>query len=224
MSIDLHIHSSNSDGTDKIEDILNIAIEQQLQAISITDHEFLSEVENTNLIEIIPGVEMSVSWYDLELENPFAGIHLLIYFLKKDTPIYELLSKIRIEKKNRNYEILEKLKKVGVEIERKELDDLETKVPGRPHIANLMKSKGYVASLNEAFKEYLGNGKVGDSRIHQNPIEEVIDCAKESKCLVFLAHPHTLMSNKDYSFSKNWYDSAFVDRLGSLKKSRYSWS
>ena len=68
MSIDLHIHSSNSDGTDKIEDILNIAIEQQLQAISITDHEFLSEVENTNLIEIIPGVEMSVSWYDLELE------------------------------------------------------------------------------------------------------------------------------------------------------------
>lgn len=141
MSIDLHIHSSNSDGTDKIEDILNIAIEQQLQAISITDHEFLSEVENTNLIEIIPGVEMSVSWYDLELENPFAGIHLLIYFLKKDTPIYELLSKIRIEKKNRNYEILEKLKKVGVEIERKELDDLETKVPGRPHIANLMKSK-----------------------------------------------------------------------------------
>ena len=90
MSIDLHIHSSNSDGTDKIEDILNIAIEQQLQAISITDHEFLSEVENTNLIEIIPGVEMSVSWYDLELKNPFAGIHLLIYFLKKDTPIYEL--------------------------------------------------------------------------------------------------------------------------------------
>ena len=67
----------------KVEDILNIAIEQQLQAISITDHEFLSEVENTNLIEIIPGVEMSVSWYDLELENPFAGIHLLIYFLKK---------------------------------------------------------------------------------------------------------------------------------------------
>ncbi len=99
----------------------------------------------------------------------------------------------------------------------KNWDDLETKVPGRPHIANLMKSKGYVASLNEAFKEYLGNGKVGDSRIHQNPIEEVIDCAKESKCLVFLAHPHTLMSNKDYSFSKNWYDSVFVDRLGSLK-------
>lgn len=104
MSIDLHIHSSNSDGTDKIEDILNIAIEQQLQAISITDHEFLSEVENTNLIEIIPGVEMSVSWYDLELENPFAGIHLLIYFLKK-IPLYmscfqklELKRKIEIMK------------------------------------------------------------------------------------------------------------------------------
>ncbi len=108
MSIDLHIHSSNSDGTDKIEDILNIAIEQQLQAISITDHEFLSEVENTNLIEIIPGVEMSVSWYDLELENPFAGIHLLIYFLKKFyrpfilTYLFFQLTFLKLQQHNQN--------------------------------------------------------------------------------------------------------------------------
>ncbi len=105
MSIDLHIHSSNSDGTDKIEDILNIAIEQQLEAISITDHEFLSEVENTDLIEIIPGVEMSVSWYDLELENPICGNSFTYLFFKKRYPLYmscfqklELKRKIEIMK------------------------------------------------------------------------------------------------------------------------------
>ena len=217
MSIDLHIHSSNSDGTDRIEDIVDIAINQQLQAISITDHEFLSDIDINQSIEIIPGVEMSVNWDYLESNNPFGGIHLLIYYLKKDTPLFELLSKIREEKKIRNYEILDKLNTVGIKIEKKELDDLETKVPGRPHIANLMKSKGYVTSLNEAFQKYLGNGQIGDSRIHQNPIDEVIDIAKESRCLVFLAHPHTLMSNKNYSFKKNWQNDTFVEKLKKLK-------
>ena len=82
-----------------------------------------------------------------------------------------------------------------------------------PHIANLMKSKGYVSTLNEAFQKYLGNGKVGDSRIHQNQITDVIQVAKESKSLIFLAHPHTLVSNKNYSFSKNWHDQSFFEIL-----------
>ena len=65
MSIDLHIHSKNSDGTDSIDEIVSKSKDQQLQAISITDHEYLSEV-NAEGIEIISGVEMSVSWNDLD--------------------------------------------------------------------------------------------------------------------------------------------------------------
>jgi predicted metal-dependent phosphoesterase TrpH len=128
-----------------------------------------------------------------------------------------MLFKIREEKKNRNYEILGKLKNIGIEIEKDELENLETKVPGRPHIANLMKSKGHVSTLNEAFQKYLGNGKVGDSRIHQNQITDVIQVAKESKSLIFLAHPHTLVSNKNYSFSKNWHNESFFKILEKLK-------
>jgi predicted metal-dependent phosphoesterase TrpH len=216
MSIDLHIHSKNSDGTDSIDEIVSKSKDQQLQAISITDHEYLSEV-NTEGIEIISGVEMSVSWNDLDLQNPYSGIHLLIYFLEKNTPLDQMLFKIREEKKNRNYEILDKLKNIGIEIEKDELENLETKVPGRPHIANLMKSKGHVSTLNEAFQKYLGNGKVGDSRIHQNQITDVIQVAKESKSLIFLAHPHTLVSNKNYSFSKNWHNESFFKILEKLK-------
>ena len=210
MSIDLHIHSKNSDGTDSIDEIVSKSKDQQLQAISITDHEYLSEV-NTEGIEIISGVEMSVSWNDLDSQNPYSGIHLLIYFLEKNTPLDKMLFKIREDKKNRNYVILDNLKNIGIEIEKDELKNFETKVPGRPHIANLMKSKGYVSTLNEAFQKYLGNGKVGDSRIHQNQIADVIQVAKESKSLIFLAHPHTLVSNKNYSFSKNWHNSSFFE-------------
>ena len=217
MSIDLHIHSKNSDGTDTIDEIVSKSKDQQLQAISITDHEYLSEVKDNEGIEIISGVEMSVSWNDLDLQNPYSGIHLLIYFLETNTPLDQMLFKIREEKKNRNYEILDKLKNIGIEIEKDELENLETKVPGRPHIANLMKSKGHVSTLNEAFQKYLGNGKVGDSRIHQNQITDVIQVAKESKSLIFLAHPHTLVSNKNYSFSKNWHNESFFKILEKLK-------
>ena len=217
MSIDLHIHSKNSDGTDSIDEIVSKSKDQQLQAISITDHEYLSEVKDNEGIEIISGVEMSVSWNDLDLQNPYSGIHLLIYFLEKNTPLDQMLFKIREEKTNRNYEILDKLKNIGIEIEKDELENLETKVPGRPHIANLMKSKGHVSTLNEAFQKYLGNGKVGDSRIHQNQITDVIQVAKESKSLIFLAHPHTLVSNKNYSFSKNWHNESFFKILEKLK-------
>ena len=216
MSIDLHIHSKNSDGTDSIDEIVSKSKDQQLQAISITDHEYLSEV-NAEGIEIISGVEMSVSWNDLDSQNPYSGIHLLIYFLEKNTPLDKMLFKIREDKKNRNYEILDNLKNIGIEIEKDELENFETKVPGRPHIANLMKSKGYVSTLNEAFQKYLGNGKVGDSRIHQNQITDVIQVAKESKSLIFLAHPHTLVNNKNYSFSENWHNKSFFEILKKLK-------
>ena len=62
MSIDLHLHSENSDGTDSPEAIIEKAIDIQLEAISITDHEYLTKVPVSQHIEIIRGVEVSVSW------------------------------------------------------------------------------------------------------------------------------------------------------------------
>ena len=62
MSIDLHVHSVNSDGTDSTEAIVESSIELQLEAICISDHEYLTKVPQQNNIEIIQGVEISVSW------------------------------------------------------------------------------------------------------------------------------------------------------------------
>ena len=86
MSIDLHIHSINSDGTDKVEKLVEKAIEMELEAISITDHEYLTIPEKNNLIEIIKGIEVSASWEDVEKDNKYAGIHLLIYCLLYTSP------------------------------------------------------------------------------------------------------------------------------------------
>ena len=217
MSIDLHIHSENSDGTDSPDVIIEKALELQLEAISITDHEYLTKIPVNNNLEIIQGVEVSVSWKELDESNAYAGIHLLLYFIEDNSPIESFLKQIRSLKEIRNFEIIENLQNEGLDINKSELDTFKTKVPGRPHIASILKNKGYVSSINEAFIKYLGNGKIGDSRSHQPDIRKIIDLSKESKCLVFLAHPHTLMSNEKYSKKQDWVNESFVNYLQQLK-------
>ena len=216
MSIDLHLHSENSDGTDSPETIIERAIEIQLEAISITDHEYLTKVPVSQHIEIISGVEVSVSWEKLEKSNPFAGIHLLLYFVKEESPVDTFLENIRKLKNIRNVEIIENLQNEGLDVNKSELGEFKTKVPGRPHIASLLKDKGYVDSINDAFIKYLGNGKIGDSRSHQPDIEKIISLSQESKCLVFLAHPHTLMSNDKFSKKENWVNDEFYELVKKL--------
>ena len=216
MSIDLHLHSENSDGTDSPEAIIEKAIDIQLEAISITDHEYLTKVPVSQHIEIIRGVEVSVSWEKLEKSNPFAGIHLLLYFVKEESPVDTFLEKIRKLKNIRNFEIIENLQNEGLDVNKSELNDFKTKVPGRPHIASILKDKGYVDSINDAFIKYLGNGKIGDSRSHQPDIKKIISLSQESKCLVFLAHPHTLMSNDKFSKKENWVNDEFYELVKKL--------
>tara|TARA_B100001093_G_scaffold320493_2_gene305828 strand:+ start:1540 stop:2418 length:879 start_codon:yes stop_codon:yes gene_type:complete len=218
MSIDLHLHSENSDGTDSPQAIIEKAIEIQLEAISITDHEYLTKVPVSQHIEIIRGVEVSVSWEKLEKSNPFAGIHLLLYFVKEESPVDTFLENIRKLKNIRNIEIIENLQNEGLDVNESELSNLKTKVPGRPHIASILKDKGYVDSINDAFIKYLGNGKIGDSRSHQPDIKKIISLSQESKCLVFLAHPHTLMSNDKFSKKENWVNDEFYDLVKKLSE------
>ena len=218
MSIDLHLHSENSDGTDSPETIIQKAVDLQLEAISITDHEYLTKVSVNQDIEIISGVEVSVAWEELEKSNPFAGIHLLIYFIKENSPVNSFLEEIRTLKNIRNAEIIDNLQHEGLDINPSELNTFKTKVPGRPHIASILKDKGYVSSINEAFVRYLGNGKIGDSRSHQPSIEKIINLSQESKCLVFLAHPHTLMSNDKYSRKDNWVNESFYELVKKLSE------
>lgn len=217
MSIDLHIHSINSDGTEEIETILESAFELQLEAICISDHEYLTKVPKHDDIEVINGAEISVSWKILDDSNKYGGTHLLVYFLEEDSPLNKKLQELRLNKIERNYSILKNLKEFGIFIENKEIDELETKVPGRPHIAELMVKKDYVSNISEAFTKYLGNGKIDDIDSHQLEISEIVKLAKNSKSLVFLAHPHTLMSNKLYSKSDNWINNEFHDYIKSLK-------
>ena len=65
--------------------ITDIALNQQLEAISITDYEYLTEVDVNEKIEIIPGVEISVNWHELDIAIKYSGTHLLVYFITEDS-------------------------------------------------------------------------------------------------------------------------------------------
>ena len=98
MSIDLHVHSKNSDGSLSKEEIIDIALNQQLEAISITDHEYLTEVDVNEKIEIIPGVEISVNWHELDIANKYSGTHLLVYFITENSSLNKHLEVLRTRK------------------------------------------------------------------------------------------------------------------------------
>ena len=86
MAIDLHIHSINSDGTDAVDEIVEKALEMELEAISITDHEYLTIPKKRDGIEIINGIEVSANWDTVEGSNVFAGIHLLCLLYTSPSP------------------------------------------------------------------------------------------------------------------------------------------
>ena len=97
MSIDLHVHSNFSDGTESPQEIIDKAADIGLKAISITDHETIESYSNiTNYtIETIQGVEVSAKWDKSDEENPESGVHLLMYFVDAESRLNKLLKTIR---------------------------------------------------------------------------------------------------------------------------------
>jgi predicted metal-dependent phosphoesterase TrpH len=159
---------------------------------------------------------MSIDLHLLDDTNKFGGTHLLVYFLNEESPLDKKLIELRQNKIERNYSIIDNLEEFEIYIDKKDLDSLETKVPGRPHIAELMVKKIMFQTFLRLFK-ISRNGKIDGIDNHQLGIKEIINLAKQSKSLVFLAHPHTLMSDKLYSKSDNWIDNKFHNYIQTLK-------
>ncbi|MEC7820512.1 MAG: PHP domain-containing protein [Actinomycetota bacterium] len=220
MSIDLHVHTNFSDGTDSPEDIIKKAEIIGLNTIAITDHETidgLSKVKESK-VNVISGVEISAKWEKIKVNNNESGIHVLFYFVKPKTDLHDLLKKIRDEKKLRNLEIINKLKNLDIELDIEEIQKNENQVLGRPHIAKLMVDGGYVDSITEAFNRFLGNGKPAYTDLHQISISKLLEVAKDSKVISILAHPHTLDPKKNMLINRQWINKDLASNLSELKR------
>ena len=193
MAVDLHSHSTASDGTASPAELVEKAAGVGLSALALTDHDTQEGVAeavaaaSTTDLELIPGTELSLNYEG-------GGMHLVVLWLEPgDGPLQSRLSDLRSGRNERNARIVQILSDMGLEISIDEVDEVAGGGSvGRPHIAAVMMKKGYVPDIRTAFDDWLGSDKPAYvSRPRMNP-EEAIDLARQSGAVPVLSHPHTL--------------------------------
>lgn len=204
MSIDLHIHTTCSDGLLTPEQVVRKAVQLNLNAIAITDHDTtdgitraLQEAKSTN-IEVIPGIEINTNYNGHE-------IHILGYYLDyQGNYINDILKDLQQKRVNRAKKIVYKLKNLGFDISYDEIRTIALGPSvGRPHIAQMMINKHYVNTIKEAFEKYLGESAPAYvPRTKLTPFE-AIDIIKNAKGIPVLAHPGLL---EEHSIIKELID------------------
>ncbi|TCS84522.1 PHP domain-containing protein [Tepidibacillus fermentans] len=192
LRVDLHSHSTASDGLNPPRENVKMAKEAGLAALGITDHDSVTgidealEMANEIRIEVIPGIEISTV-------EQGQDVHVLGYFIQyKDQTFLRRLEELQKARDRRNEMMIEKLNELGIEIQMKEVlakIRREGANVGRPHIAEVLIEKGIVNTMEEAFDLYLGkNGKAYVNPIRISP-EEGVDMIKAAGGVPILAHP-----------------------------------
>jgi predicted metal-dependent phosphoesterase TrpH len=188
--VDLHIHTTYSDGAHSAHEIVNRARQLGLTTISITDHDHTGAIEeasvlgNTLGVEVISGIELSASVDDLD-------IHILGYFVDhQNERLLEHLSFFRQERRRRAERIVEKLNDLKIPLPLEAvLDKAGAAAIGRPHIANALLEHGLTETYHEAFWKYIGFGKPAYEKKYLVSPREAIELIASAGGLSFIAHP-----------------------------------
>jgi predicted metal-dependent phosphoesterase TrpH len=198
VTVDLHVHSTASDGTDDPADVVRRAARLGLGTIALTDHDTLAGIAEarqsaaTEGIDLISGTELSVDW-------PTGKMHLLVYFLEPTPgPLQDRLEWLRGGRQERNAAIVERLQELGFEIG---LPEVEAQAAGptigRPHIADSLVARGYFETRSEAFVDLLRDG--GQAYVERRRLSaaEAIALSRESDAVPVIAHPYTIGLGRD---------------------------
>lgn len=196
--IDLHTHSTASDGSMSPAELVRHAKERGLAAVALTDHDTVDGIQEAikegkrSGVEVIPGIEISVR-YKPEM-------HILGLFPEGDSylNIRSELSTVKKGREDRNKKIINRLNELGIEITEDEVKDVAMgDITGRPHIARVLVAKGYVRTIDEAFDIYLcKEGLAYFQRFELEPADG-IRAIKKSGGVPVIAHPVFLRKSYD---------------------------
>ena len=196
--IDLHIHSTASDGTLSPVEILRLAEKLNLGAISITDHDTLKgsrqllEAAGSSDVRVLTGIEISTT---PPASYTVAGsFHILGYGIRlKDPALNQTLETLQHARENRNPLIISRLNAMGIDISLEEVIQASGEAQiGRPHIAQLMIKKGFVQTFDEAFDVYLGFNRPAYVDKFRLDCQKAIEMIIEAGGTPVLAHPFLL--------------------------------
>lgn len=196
--IDLHIHSTASDGTLSPVEILRLAEKLDLGAISITDHDTLKgskdllEAAGSSDVRVLTGIEIST--IPPALYTVAGSFHILGYGIRLNDPaLNQTLETLQRARENRNPLIISRLNAMGLDITLEEVIQVfgEAQI-GRPHIAQLLIKKGFVQTFDEAFDVYLGFSKPAYVDKYRMDCQKAIEMIIEAGGTPVLAHPFLL--------------------------------
>jgi predicted metal-dependent phosphoesterase TrpH len=200
--IDLHSHTTASDGTASPSGLVALAVERGLEALAITDHDTLAGYEaavphaRAVGLELICGVELSTRPHVTERTARPPSVHLLGYFLNGEPSAVfrDWLCSQQESRRERNRVLIARLQELGVAITLGEVEEIGGSLTGRPHFARILQQKGYVQSRQEAFDLYLADDAKAGVERDEPGLLEGIDRIREGGGLASLAHPVRLES------------------------------
>ena len=214
--VDLHCHSTASDGTFAPADVVRLAKESDLVGLALTDHDTIAGLAEASAtakelgIEFLTGIEISC-----EVPRP-ATLHMLGYGVEIDSPpLKELTSQLMAGRDDRNPRIIRKLNELNVAITLEEVEEQAGgDVIGRPHIAAVMLRKGYVSSIKQAFDKYLATGGLAYFDRDRPTPKRGIELIRQSGGLPVLAHPVQLRTENDAQLESTVKDLADLGLAG----------
>ena len=200
--VDLHSHSTASDGTLPPKDLFTLAKSLGVRVLALTDHDTVDGIDEAIeaagklSIHCIPGVE-------LEIDYPTGTFHLLGLGIDHNQPkLLALLKELQETRLSRNLTILAKLNNLGIQCTWQEVLDLSTRgVVGRPHFARILVKKQIVPSVIDAFNQYLGYGMPLYEPKPGIPLGKAIQTIKNAGGISIIAHPNSLQLNRS-AFTK----------------------
>lgn len=192
--IDLHVHTTASDGTEQPRETVELAKRNGLKAIAITDHDTVlgcreaMEAGRELGIEVVPGIEFGTKFG--------IAVHMLGYYLDLEAPaLTEMTRGIVEDRDQRNEKTVRLMQENGINVSYEEMKARFGEVIGRPHFAHILMEAGLAEDVQDAFSRLLGKGMKYHQYRHTLEIEEVIECIVNSGGVAVLAHPFQYKKN-----------------------------
>jgi predicted metal-dependent phosphoesterase TrpH len=188
--IDLHSHTTASDGQHSPAELLSLAASAGVTALAVTDHDTVAglgeaaEAARAHGIELVPGIELSA--FVLKRE-----VHILGHFVRPDfAELASFAARLRVEREQRMVRMVEQLRRLGFPIRMEEVRAVAGAAQlGRPHLARVLVERGWCVDVKEAFDRFLGSGKAAWVERFKLEGEDAIRLIHRAGGTATVAHP-----------------------------------
>ena len=201
--IDMHIHTTFSDGSLSFNEVINRARNNKCSLISITDHEFLNDYSYLN--DVLSDVEIANG---IEFNTNEKGVHILGYNIKDINFINSFINELHKENEHVSFELIDALRTIGYNISKEQVEEymrslgLSYKFLDKRHIVRYLVDKKYTKDVFDTYANLIGSGTKLYIPLKKIPVEDIISLIKSRDGIAVLAHPTSIHKSTDDLLTK----------------------